>query len=70
MRYQILLDDHHSPIKNKCPYLVNNFEFVLPTCRCQKRNVKMSPIPIPMTQAVSINIRRRRFVNAYRQMIF
>ena len=39
--------------------------YIILTCKCQKRKVKMSPMPTPITQAVRVKVRSLRLVSAF-----
>ena len=38
--------------------------YIILTCKCQKRKVKMSPIPTPMIQATIMNVSKRKLEKA------
>ena len=39
----------------------------IPTCKCQKRKVKMSPIPTPMIQATIMKVSKRKLEKAWKR---
>ena len=39
------------------------------TCKCQKRNVLIIPIPAPITKAVTMHMSKRRFVSSLKTAI-
>ena len=41
----------------------------IPTCKCQNRNVKMSPIPTPMIQATIMNVSNRKLEKAWKWLL-